>query len=64
MARYCPECGGSINATACPCGWRDKTKRREEPEIDRKRCHCGRPGTLSHSVTGGGKWYCREHFQW
>lgn len=29
-------------------------------------CHhagCSRPGTLSHSTTGGGPWWCRDHFR-
>jgi hypothetical protein len=36
------------------------------PTTDAKLCavpSCGSPGSLSHSISGGGNYYCGEHFQ-
>jgi hypothetical protein len=67
--RQCPECGDriSVDARACACGWRKNgAKRQEGPDhFCRWNDHghiCGKRGSLSDSIGGGGPWYCSEHY--
>jgi hypothetical protein len=66
----CPDCGNKLgpSAAACACGWRAIKKTISKAvsydstcEWDDHGHRCGQPGVAS-PTTGGGNWYCREHY--
>lgn len=71
MHSECPECREPwrVGAKLCrTCGYRVPGAP-EQAAPDRWRCadvergmRCGKAGTLSPSTSGGGPWYCADHF--
>ncbi len=69
MAIKCPDCGKLLKPlqTTCLCGYQKKKQGQEY--VDDRKCEwragelrCPATGTNSASITGGGPWYCRWHF--
>lgn len=65
----CPRCSATLlpSSKACACGWRSRQEVLTEagPSLcawnDQGEL-CRDRGSLSHSTTGSGPWYCREHY--
>jgi hypothetical protein len=63
----CPECNDWLDiASNCDCGWafvKEKTVAAPDHRCSFKHgsMRCPYPGTRSHSILGGGIWYCSEH---
>lgn len=58
--RDCPECGFAVDGLVCPrCGAGNTTFLCCNVERGQQ---CAKLGTLSSSTTGGGPWYCADHF--
>ncbi len=74
----CPDCGERLKprASSCPCGWKAPVSASRAgavagPYVDPfygccawesggQRCRY--PGTVAHSIHGGGPYYCSAHF--
>lgn len=66
----CPKCGDALPSLAksCSCGWGKRHRRADDPPVRDGRCcyesgglRCRYPGNNSHSILGGGPWYCSVH---